>query len=1416
MSTDCMAGLFDPATTAWFHETLGEPTLVQQEAWPSIAAGNHTLVSAPTGTGKTLSAFLVFIDQLMEQARRGELKEELQLIYISPLKSLAGDIRENLGRPLRGIREWNREERMLSEEGGAKCFSDLEPEISVAIRTGDTTQSERRRMIKHPPHILITTPESLYLLLTSQSGRSILKTARAIIIDELHALIDTKRGAHLMLSVARLDVLCGRPLQRIGLSATIEPLKIAAEYLAPEPAVIVAPRMKKDVLLTVTSPLSKTGQGMQRDTLWEELADTVYQYCQNNRSVIAFVEGRRYAEKLAYYVNQIGGDGFARTHHGSLSKEQRLEVEESLRDGKLRLLCATSSMELGIDVGDIDLVLQMGCPRTISGTMQRLGRAGHNPGRVSVMRIFPRTAPESLYCGLTAELARRGGVEEAHPPRLCLDVLAQHLVSMASVRGYGVDEVMELLPRAYPFCQVTKEDVEGVLRMLAGDFEHSREIPVRPRVLYDRINGWVEGDTYSRMLAISAGGTIPDKGMYTVKTLDGVKLGELDEEFVFEARVGERFLLGTFAWKILRQDRDTVVVEQASAAGAKLPFWKGEIKGRDLKTGLEFGKIIRRLREAEESGNLEKELIALGLDAPACENAAGFLRRQIEATGALPDDRTVVVEHYRDHTGASQIMVHSLFGRQVNAPLAILAQQEAVREAGQNVGCVDDESGFLLYPFGGQSLPEGILKKLDPDKARAVLEAVLPSTPLFNMTFRYNAGRALMMGIRKNGRQPLWLQRLRSAEMMDSLLSVGEHPLIRETRRECLEDQWDIDGVEYVLNRIRSGAIVVHEVQTEIPSPMSLPFQWQMEAAAMYDYYPATKGVPDAVEQGLSQAEMIKPAQEELQRVSERTSLPENAKQLHSLLMMEGDLVAGELPLPLEWLEELAGQGRVEYREPGIWIAAEQQREYEAALDQTECRLTFDKEKHKIDSEKEDGKGLDPWEARQNVVRRLLYYRGPHTALSLADRYFWEEQEAKAVLEELCRREQAVKHGEFYYHEKRYDRARRETVKGMRREAATRPARCYAALIAKRLRTGLPAAEQLEQTMGQLWGQAYPAALWESVLLPGRVKEYRPQLLDALLSSGEYFWQLLPDGNLAFWPYDQVDWDAPLPEWDNGEQNEQTFLYRELQRRGASFMNALARLPQMEDFQSAVLNLAEKGVLTADNFTPVRQWLEKDRFKKASVRQRVGARVKLMNTGRCDLVRGLKNPSLEEQIERAFDRQVILCRETARAQQLNWPAALEILRVWEYTGRARRGYFIQGLSGAQFIRAGEYAGVMAELEEADGEVIWLSAADPAQVWGKLLAHLPGRSFLNVPGTAAALLDGLPVAAFERQGKTLRVFDPDEKGLMTALETFVRDYRRKRIYAESKRLVVKEYPSEAAEPLRAAGFVKEMGDWVLYR
>lgn len=1417
--------LFSPQTAAWFRAAFGEPTDVQREAWPAIAAGKPVLVSAPTGTGKTLSAFLVFIDRLNGMARAGQLKEELYLIYVSPLKSLAGDIRENLRRPLDGIGR---------EEG--------QPEIQVALRTGDTPQKDRQRMVKHPPHILIITPESLFLMLTSRTGRSVLRTAKALIIDELHALIDTKRGAHLMLSAARLDELCGQPLQRIGLSATIEPLDLAAEYLAPERAVICAPSMKKQVKIQVVGTAPAVGR--RKDPVWEELGMAVYRQCLECKSVIAFSEGRRYAEKLAYYVNLLGGDGFARVHHGSLSKEQRAQAEQDLREGRLRLLCATSSMELGIDVGDVEQVLQVGCPRTISSTMQRLGRAGHNPGRVSVMYMYPRTAAETVSCGLTAQVAREGGVEHTRPPRLCLDVLAQHLVSMAAGDGYSVDEVMGILGRAWPFRDVTEQDVEQVLCMLAGDFEHSREIPVRPRVLYDRIHRQVSGDNYSRMLATAAGGTIPDKGLYLAKTEDGVTLGELDEEFVYESQIGDKFMLGSFGWQIARMDKDTVVVRQVAAEGARLPFWKGETKGRSLRTSRAFGHMLGDLARAHEEGKLAEALGELGLDEAAVSHAAGFLKRQIEATGGLPDDRTVIVEHFKDSSGSHQVMVHAMFGRKVNAPLSLLMQQAARRACGLDVGCVDEEDGFLLYPYGKERLPEGLFGQIDPANVRPVLEAILPETPLFGMAFRYNAARALMMGMRRAGRQPLWMQRLRSAEMLGSLIDLPDHPLIRETKRECLEDQWDIDGVIQVLEDIRAGVIRVREIHVDVPSPMSLPFQWQVESAEMYAYSPTTPKVRMAVAEELKRAELVKPPIEELSKNWERKRLPESEEQLHGLLMMEGDLAAGELSGTEEqvsrfaaWLENLADRGLACYLEPGIWIAVEQRGEYERAFD-------------------------GDAEAAGHIVRRMLYYRGGQSAGAVRERYFWPQELTERVLRALTDSGEAVEDRGIFYHKKRYERAREGYIRSLRRETATQPAAHYAALIAGRAVYSEVPEERLKQALAQFCGVMLPAKLWESVVFARRVPRYAGGMLDRVLAEGDYFWRMTPEGELCLCRYEDIDWEAlPLPGTEALEGDE-LLMYRELSRRGASFLKFLTGVPKEDSAQEVLLRLAEKGLVCADSFVPVRQWMNREKVKKATARQRVNARVMALSAGRWDIVRPVKARSAEAWLETFFEENVVLCRETFKRSMgevagspymrregagrdmepgaaggaersaagnaepgaatgpggaespLSWKSALDILRIWEYTGRIRRGYFVEGLSGAQFIRSEAFDGTVAALRDPGKRILWFNGTDPANLWGRVLETPEGRGFLAVPGTAAALCGGQLAAVMERQGKVLRVYEPEN--LNEILEEFVRDFRQGALFPELKRLTVKEYPPEAGEALAGAGFMREMKDFVLYR
>ena len=1376
------SNIFAAPTTRWFERTLGKPTYIQQEAWPAIASGKHVLASAPTGTGKTLSAFLVFIDQMMTQAREGVLTPELHLIYISPLKALAGDIRENLFRPLSGI---------------ARETGDDSP-ITVAIRTGDTPAAERTKMAKKPPHILITTPESLYLLLTAKSGQSMLKTAKAIIIDELHAMIDTKRGAHLMLSLARLDALCDKPLQRVGLSATIQPLSLSADYLSngKAPVQIIAPPMHKDFEIKIINPFPKGA--LPEGTIWPEIAREVAEACRGQRSVIAFTEGRLMSEKLAYYVNELEGEGFARTHHGSVSKEQRFEAENDLRAGKLRLLCATSSMELGIDVGEIDRVLQVACPSSIASVMQRLGRAGHNPGRVSTMYMFPRTVSENLYCALTANAARMGGIEHSRPPRRCLDVLAQHLVSMATAGGYTVDDVMALLPGAYPFREISRDDVRGILRMLAGDYEHERDIPVRPRVNYDRIHERVEGDAYSRMLAASSPGTIPDTGMFAAKTQSGVKIGDLDEEFVAESRNGFKFLLGSFAWRITSISKDTVTVAPDSPIGARPPFWRHNQFSRRAQTGLMFGDQLRKLTEAAYAGSILAELQALGLDENAAQDTADFIGRQLEATGLLPNDRNLIAEHFYDDAGLQQIMIHSIYGRQINAPLALLLTLTAKSLTGYDVDSYDDDDGILLMSRTDKNIPEELLQAIKPHTAKEILEAALPGTPLFNISFRHNAGRALMMGVRNNKRTPLWVQRFRASEMLDNAIHHPEHPLMRETKRECLEDYWDLPGLIQLLTDIQSGDVKVRELLVEEPSPMSLPLRQKAEFDLVYRYTPTTENVlaiaaktaKDAVK-GIENK--LKPNPKQLEIVSERQKLPEDINGLHSLLMIEGDLIAGEIPVPLEWFEALAHANRCLYIEPGLWIAAEHDETYRAAL--------------------ENGDE----ESRQNIVRRALRYRGTMDIAQLAERYFWPEKVAHVVLEALCKQGNVIMEDGMYYHAELYERAIRATITE-RRQVRTMPGSHYAALVAGQIRNLAPPTEQLKQAIEKLADRPFQAGQWEANLLPARVTAYRPELLDKLLANGEVFWRLTGDA-LSFHAYADIDWDVGIDtQLDSAVLDEdEQIIIDFLCKRGASFITALPSETSLtaRPRQEILFSLMEKGLIHADSFTPIRLWLGADKIGKSSVRQRAKARVAATTSGRWDILRPLKSRSIDERINRAFDKTGVLCRETAvPLLGIPWATALEALRVWEYTGRARRGYFVEGLSGAQYIREDAYSQTIQSLESPADKIIWLPAPDPNQAWGKTLPYGTDRQFTSVHGTVVALKQGIPVAVFERKGQALRVFD--ENALAEALAAFAEAVNKRYIFPATSTVTVKDYPQEAAESLANAGFTRVMMDYVFYR
>ena len=686
--------MFSTKTREWFLSSVGTPTEAQRMGWQAISEGRDALISSPTGSGKTLAAFLYFLDEMRRELDAGALAEGLRIVYVSPLKALGNDIRQNLERPLAGL--------------------GLSDAVRVAVRTGDTDAKARREMIKHPPHILITTPESLYLLLTSLSGRDMLKTARTVIVDELHAVLSSKRGAHLFLSLARLDALCGGHVRRVGLSATVNPPEEAARHLTGgEPCAVIVPKIEKRTELTVDVPVPDMRQLPER-SVWPAIADRVIEALDHARTVLVFVDGRAGCERLALRINERAGQTLARTHHGCVSKEQRLEAERMLKSGELRVMVATSSMELGVDVGEIDLVVQVGPPPGVSALLQRLGRAGHNPGRVSRMRVYPRTAAEAIGCALVCEAAREGRIERVRAPEMCLDVLSQHLVSMAAAGAYTVDEAVEILSRAYAYRRLASEDVKAVLGMLSGDYERMDDRPVKPRVVYDRLSGRVSGDAYTRMLALSAGGTIPDRGWFAVTLPDGTRLGELDEEFVFESRLGDKFYLGAFPWRIEEITRDRVIVSPTSPEGAASPFWKGDRAARAYETGAFYGSLLSKWEDAarRSPAALRAALCAAGLTPDAAENAARVIESQLRAVGCLATDRVLVAEHFSDEAGGHQLMLHSPFGDAVNRALGMLLARRAAAATGADARAYDDDDGALICLVGGQPIPDALLPTL--------------------------------------------------------------------------------------------------------------------------------------------------------------------------------------------------------------------------------------------------------------------------------------------------------------------------------------------------------------------------------------------------------------------------------------------------------------------------------------------------------------------------------------------------------------------------------------------------------------------------------------------------------------------------------------------------------------------------------
>src|SRR5438128_1752528 len=866
--------VFSPATRAWFEGAFREPTPAQRLGWPAIASGAHTLIQAPTGSGKTLAAFLYGIDKLTAEPGAG-----LRLIYVSPLKALNYDIERNLRGPLAG----------------------LQSQLRIAVRTGDTPQKERAAMLRDPPDILITTPESLYLLSNSRT-RENPKGVRTLILDDVHAVAGNKRGAHLALSVERLRRLTDAPFQRIGLSATQRPMEEIGRFVSGARDIqLVDAGVAKELDLEVVVPVEDmrepgadsegvSSEGSQ-SSIWPSIYPKILELVEAHRSTIVFVNNRRLAERLALRLNELAEKEIARAHHGSIAREQRVEIEELLKAGEIPCLVATSSLELGIDMGAVDLVIQVESPKSVARGLQRIGRAGHTLDAVSKGRIFPKFRADLLECAVVAQRMRQGAIEETQIPRNPLDVLAQQVVAICADEEIEVAELHSLVRRAYPFADLSRAQLENVLDMLAGRYPSDEFAELRPRIIWDRTAGVVRGRPGARRLAVTNAGTIPDRGLFGVfiaGSEPASRVGELDEEMVYEARAGQVIVLGASSWRIEEIGRDRVLVSPAPGVPGAVPFWKGEGVGRPYELGEAIGKFARELLAARDPKVPD-------LDERAERNLVAFLREQERATGALPSDRTVVVERFRDEIGDWRVCILTPFGARVHAPWAMAVGARLRESLGLEVQSIWSDDGIAFHLPDADAPPATDELLIGPDEIEDLVVQEVGQSALFGARFRENAARALLIPRRRPGeRTPLWQQRLKAQSLLQVARRYGSFPVILETYRECLQDVFDLPSLKKLLHGLRTRELDLVDVETPSASPYAAALLFDYVATYMYedDTPPAERRAQalsldrDLLRELLGQEELRDLLDPEAMAEVERQLRPEarNPDELHDLL----------------------------------------------------------------------------------------------------------------------------------------------------------------------------------------------------------------------------------------------------------------------------------------------------------------------------------------------------------------------------------------------------------------------------------------------------------------------------------------------------------------------------------------------------
>ena len=1212
---------FTPQVRDWFTRAFAEPTAAQAQAWPAIATGQHALISAPTGSGKTIAAFLWALDRLVAEPT-GEDKRT-RLVYVSPLKALSYDIEKNLRAPLRGI-------------GG---------DITVGIRTGDTPQKDRRDMVRHPPDILITTPESLYLMLTSQA-REIFRGTEWVIVDEIHAVAQTKRGAHLALTLERLAEQAEHDVQRIGLSATQNPLEEVGRFLVgPKRAcTVIDTGVRKPLDLKIHVPVESmvepdqgtngadldpfAGGEATRKSIWPAIYPEILQLVRDHRSTIVFVNNRRAAERLALRLNELaeasagdeppgrGRKEIARAHHGSLAREERLIVEDQLKAGELPCLVATSSLELGIDMGAVDLVLQVESPKSVTAGLQRIGRAGHNVGETSKGRIFPKFRADLLECAVVARRMREGLIETTVVPRNPLDVLAQQIVAMAaSAETVEVDALHALVQRTYTYAELSRAQLENVLDMLDGRYPSEEFGELRPRIVWDRVAGTIRARKGSRALAITNAGTIPDRGLFSVNLPDGRRVGELDEEMVYEARPGQVFLLGATSWRIEEITRDRVVVTPAPGVPGAVPFWKGDSVGRPRELGEAIGAFSRWAVD-QDSATLEREY---DLDEKAAGNLLEFLREQEEATRVIPSERTIVVERFRDEIGDWRLCILSPYGGRVHAAWGLALSARIREEYGLESDAIWSDDGIIVHLPDADEPPGAELVLIDPDELEDRVVGELGGSALFGARFRENAGRALLIPRAYPGkRTPLWQQRLKSQTLLEVAKRYAQFPIVLETYRECLRDVLDLPGLQDLLRKLHSRELSVVEVETATASPFASSLLFDYVATYMYegDQPNAERRAAalaldrELLRELLGQEELrqlidegaLEQVESDLQRLSERTRA-ESVDALHDVLRRVGELTTEEAGMRVApgsdhaaWLQQLVDERRAMALRIGgerRWAAAEDAGLFRDALGAVPP------------SGLPEAFTGDVPDAMERLVRRFARTHGPFETDALRARYgvdFTPVLEALETSGDLVRGELRPGGTQREWCDPEVlRRLRRASLAALRKEIEPADQRALARFLPNWQGVDRhPAAgagpDRLREVLIGLQGLALPAEVWERDVLPRRVGAYSPAWMDALCAAGELVWVGAGalgrrSGKVALYFREDVRLLGPPPPPKEIPDGPVHAMIRERLAAGACFFTDLladlAGVPS-EELQEALWDLVWAGEVTNDAYAPLR------------------------------------------------------------------------------------------------------------------------------------------------------------------------------------------------------------------------------------